>query len=68
MAQEELGFDHQATIPSSFLCHPDPSVRKRRIKAGGNRKKKYIEGWVEFAEKSIAKQVARHLNGNIVGK
>lgn len=45
----------------------DPSVRKRRIKFGGNKKQNYTEGWVEFKDKRIAKRVALTLNGNTVG-
>ena len=40
----------------------DDSKRKHRIKQGGNRKKCYTEGWVEFADKKVAKRVALSLN------
>ncbi len=49
------------------MVEEDAAVRKRRLKGGGNRKKKYTEGWVEFAEKEQAKQVAAHVNGTLVG-
>ena len=35
----------------------DAEVRHRRKAAGGNGSKQFAEGWVEFADKKIAKQV-----------
>ncbi len=35
----------------------DESARKRRKLAGGNGSKQFVEGWVEFADKKIAKKV-----------
>jgi len=37
-------------------------VRKRRRRAGGNGSKRYVEGWVEFAERWIAKKVGESVN------
>ena len=45
----------------------DDSVRQKRKKSGGNKKQNYTEGWVEFADKRIAKTVALMLNNNPVG-
>lgn len=46
-----------------YLVEEDPTVRKRRKKVnGGSGGKRYIEGWVEFASKKIAKHVAASLN------
>jgi ESF2/ABP1 family protein len=46
-----------------FLMEEDASVRKRRKKDfGGSGGKRYIEGWVEFGNKRIAKHVAQSLN------
>ena len=48
-----------------YLVEEDPTVRKRRKqnsssgKSGG---KRYVEGWIEYASKKIAKHVARSLN------
>eukprot|EP00050_Salpingoeca_kvevrii_P018986 m.81009 g.81009 ORF g.81009 m.81009 type:complete len:213 (+) comp8215_c0_seq2:1377-2015(+) len=39
----------------------------KRKKMGGNKKRKYIEGWVEFLDKKIAKRVAATLNGTQIG-
>lgn len=50
-----------------FLKPEDPKVYKSRIKSGGNKKKKFEEGWVEFTSKNIAKLAAETLNGNILG-
>lgn len=45
----------------------DPKVAARRKKYGGNKKQNFTEGWVEFKDKSIAKQVAKSLNATIIG-
>ena len=48
-----------------YLVEEDPTVRKRRKqnsssgKSGG---KRYVEGWIEYASKKIAKHVAQSLN------
>ncbi len=46
---------------------PDPSVRKRRKRMGGNSGKNFAEGWAEFEDKRVAKRVAAQLNGNPMG-
>mmetsp|Transcript_22910 Transcript_22910/g.35230 ORF Transcript_22910/g.35230 Transcript_22910/m.35230 type:complete len:280 (-) Transcript_22910:91-930(-) len=43
------------------------SRRRDRVKAGGNRKSKFTEAWVEFEEKSTAKQCAMILNNQQIG-
>jgi ESF2/ABP1 family protein len=48
-------------------CHADPSIRKRRKQLGKNTGKNFTEGWVEFEDKAVAKQVAAMLNGNPMG-
>lgn len=46
-----------------YLEEEDKSVRKKRQKASGTRVgKRYIEGWVEFEKKHVAKRVAQALN------
>ena len=47
--------------------HTDASVRKRRKAKGGNGSKQFVEGWVEFSSKKVAKQVARSLNSTRMG-
>ena len=47
-----------------YLVEEDKAARKRRRKASGGsaQGKRYIEGWVEFAEKKVAKRVGMQLN------
>lgn len=45
-----------------YLVEEDKSVRKKRRKLTGNASKRYTEGWIEFAKKSVAKTVALSLN------
>lgn len=33
----------------------------------GKRRKRFVEGWVEFKKKKVAKQIAKMLNGQLVG-
>ncbi|GKY92234.1 hypothetical protein MPSEU_000194600 [Mayamaea pseudoterrestris] len=44
-----------------YLVEEDKSVRKKRRKMTGNASKRYTEGWIEFAKKSVAKSVALSL-------
>ncbi|KAK3841858.1 MAG: hypothetical protein J3R72DRAFT_482977 [Linnemannia gamsii] len=50
-----------------YLAPEDSKVAARRKKYGGNKKQNFSEGWVEFKDKSIAKQVANSLNATIIG-
>lgn len=50
-----------------FLTPEDPAAHSRRVKAGGNKKRSFTDGWVEFLSKRDAKMVAENLNGNIIG-
>lgn len=50
-----------------FLVPEDPKAYQKRVKYGGNKKKMFTEGWVEFVKKSHAKLAAETLNGNIIG-
>lgn len=50
-----------------FLKPEDINVYRRRVRFGGNKKKNYTEGWVEFVNKSDAKMCAATLNGNKIG-
>jgi len=45
-----------------YLVEEDAAARKRRRKLTGNASKRYVEGWVEFASKKVAKHVAASLN------
>lgn len=42
-------------------------MRANRKRFGGNKKRNYTEGWVEFTDKRTAKKVALMLNNNPVG-
>ncbi|KAK3827794.1 MAG: hypothetical protein J3Q66DRAFT_306201 [Benniella sp.] len=50
-----------------YLAPEDPKVAARRKKYGGNKKQNYTEGWIEFLDKAVAKQVAKVLNTTIIG-
>ncbi|KAJ0302476.1 hypothetical protein COL5a_001418 [Colletotrichum fioriniae] len=50
-----------------FLAPEDPTAHARRVKAGGNKKKSYTEGWVEFMRKRDAKAVCELLNARTIG-
>lgn len=45
-----------------FCQEEDAAKRKRRRKATGNGSKRYVEGWVEYASKKVAKRVAAALH------
>lgn len=50
-----------------FLKPEDAAVYAKRVKYGGNKKKNYTEGWVEFVKKGEAKICASTMNGNKIG-
>lgn len=50
-----------------FLTPEDSVQHQRRVRSGGNKKKSFTDGWVEFVNKKNAKIVAESLNGNIIG-
>lgn len=50
-----------------FLAPQDPTAHKKRVKAGGNKKKLYTEGWIEFVRKKDAKRVCELLNAQTIG-
>ncbi|TDZ54941.1 Pre-rRNA-processing protein ESF2 [Colletotrichum trifolii] len=50
-----------------FLAPEDPAAHARRVKNGGNKKRSYTEGWVEFVRKRDAKAVCELLNARTVG-
>lgn len=55
------------TINRIFLAPEDPASHARRVRAGGNKKRSYTEGWVEFTKKKDAKAVCDLLNANTIG-
>ncbi len=50
-----------------FLRPEDQSEARRRKKAGGNKKTKFRDGWIEFADKKIARSTAEALNCQPIG-
>lgn len=50
-----------------FLAPEDPAAHKRRVRNGGNKRKMYTEGWVEFVKKKDAKRVCELLNAQTIG-
>lgn len=54
-------------IDRLFLKPEDTAAYKKRVKYGGNKKKNYTEGWIEFVKKRCAKLCASTLNGNKLG-
>ena len=54
-------------IPNNFFIIAT-TKRQKRKQRGGNKKVRYTEGWVEFADKDVAQMVAENLNNQPVGK
>nr|GLL18621.1 pre-rRNA-processing protein ESF2 [Ipomoea trifida] len=54
-------------IQRIYLVPEDPAAQMNRKRAGGFRGQEFSEGWVEFTKKSIAKRVAKMLNGQQIG-
>lgn len=50
-----------------FLTPEDPASHTKRVRNGGNKKRSFTDGWVEFINKADAKQVCQLLNAKIVG-
>lgn len=55
------------TINRIFLAPEDPVAHTRRVKAGGNKKRLYTEGWVEFTSKKDARRACEMLNARTIG-
>lgn len=54
-------------INRMYIVPEDASAYRRRVKKGGNRNKKYVEGWIEFVDKKKAKLIAENLNNREIG-
>lgn len=50
-----------------FLTPEDHVAHTKRVKSGGNKKKSFTDGWIEFNSKKEAQIAAETLNGNIIG-
>ncbi|WOG82168.1 hypothetical protein DCAR_0101330 [Daucus carota subsp. sativus] len=55
-------------IQRIYVTPENPDARLNGEKAGGFRGQKFSEGWVEFTDKRVAKDVAETLNGEQMGK
>ncbi|MCJ1249841.1 RNA-binding ATPase activator esf2 [Trapelia coarctata] len=54
-------------ISRLFLTPEPPTIYSKRIRSGGNKKRSFIDGWVEFVSKKHAKICAETLNGECIG-
>lgn len=54
-------------IDRLFLKPEDTKIYQKRVKYGGNKKKNFTEGWVEFVSKKDAKLCEASMNGQIIG-
>ncbi|KAL0583558.1 hypothetical protein ABG067_006582 [Albugo candida] len=50
-----------------YLVPEDNMQRKRRVSQGGNKKKSYSEGWIEFSDRKVAKRITEALNAKQIG-
>lgn len=55
------------TINRIFLSPEDPQDHARRVKQGGNKKRMYTDGWIEFVSKKDAKNAVDLLNARTIG-
>ena len=55
------------TINRIFLSPEDPQDHARRFKQGGNKKRMYTDGWIEFVSKKDAKNAVDLLNARTIG-
>lgn len=60
-------FEPYGAINRMFLAPEDAAAHARRVRAGGNKKRLYTEGWVEFVRKEDAKAACEMLNARIMG-
>ncbi|KAM7444753.1 Activator of basal transcription 1 [Porites harrisoni] len=60
-------FSQYGEVGRLFLQPEDVAVRKKRKKHGGSGRKLFIEGWIEFKDKRVAKAVALSLNNTTIG-
>ncbi|GMH33675.1 hypothetical protein BSKO_01509 [Bryopsis sp. KO-2023] len=56
-----------ADVTRVQLQMEDPKNWHKRKRKGGDTRKFFVEGWVEFADKRIAKRIAGMLNGEPMG-
>lgn len=54
-------------INRTFMSPEDPAARARRLRGGGNKKRMYTDGWVEFTDRRQAKAAVELLNARPIG-
>ncbi|RKP18962.1 hypothetical protein ROZALSC1DRAFT_29391, partial [Rozella allomycis CSF55] len=50
-----------------YLVPEDSSITNKRKRFKNNKRKNYIEGWVEFLDKRVAKRTVEYLNNTKIG-
>jgi ESF2/ABP1 family protein len=50
-----------------FLTPEDPASHTKRVRNGGNKKRSFTDGWVEFINKNEAKEACELLNAKTIG-
>lgn len=60
-------FEEYGEVTRLYLAEEDAELKRRRKDAGGNASKQFNEGWIEYADKKMAKQVADSLNNTPMG-
>ena len=55
------------TLNRLFLTPESASSHSRRVGSGGNKKRSFSDGWVEFVRKVDAKRAVELLNGQTIG-
>ncbi|KAI9726733.1 MAG: RNA-binding ATPase activator esf2 [Chrysothrix sp. TS-e1954] len=50
-----------------FLTPEDPVSHRQRTRSGGNKKRSFTDGWVEFLSKKEARHCVENLNTQIIG-
>ncbi|KAI4206743.1 MAG: hypothetical protein LQ346_000932 [Caloplaca aetnensis] len=54
-------------ITKLFLTPEPPAQRTSRVRSGGNKKRSFIDGWIEFSSHKHAKTCVAAINGQTMG-
>ncbi|KAL8730713.1 MAG: hypothetical protein Q9166_003905 [cf. Caloplaca sp. 2 TL-2023] len=55
------------SITKLFLTPEPPSQHTSRVRSGGNKKRSFVDGWIEFASHKSAKTCVAAINGQTMG-
>ncbi|GAB0491564.1 hypothetical protein MMPV_002818 [Pyropia vietnamensis] len=55
------------TVERTYLRAESDAARSARLRGGGSRRSRYVDGWVEFSRKRHARRVVDLLNGQPMG-